>query len=308
MLTDREVMRAQKNHTAYNQLPRNQTTLTGPCTISGRGYWSGESNVLTFLPAPAGTGIRFVRTDLPGRPSVAATADYRSSMPLRTLLSDGRCEVAMVEHVLAALAGLRIDNCEVHCTAAEMPGMDGSCRDYVLALDSVGKTELRARRAALQITERIRLGTTSQWIMAEPVTHRTLEVEYQLDYGADSPITRSTYRNLLEEDIFYHDIAPARTFISLADAQALQQQGLARHVTERDLLVFDEHGPIHNQLRFADECARHKALDLIGDLALTGIDLVGRVTAFRSGHQLNGQMAEKLRTIFMSQCSATKAA
>lgn len=287
---------------------RYQTTLTGPCSVSGRGYWTGEANTLTFLPAPAGTGVRFVRTDLPGRPSVRATADFRSSLPLRTQLSSGGCEVAMVEHVMAALYGLRIDNVEVHCTAAEMPGLDGSALAYVLALDNVGRTELRVRRPTLRVRKRIRVGNAQQWIQADPNTRDALDIEYRLDYGADSPIGKATYAATVTEDSFYHSIAPARTFIHQSDAQALQQRGLARHVTNRDLLVFGNQGPIDNTLRFPDECARHKALDLLGDLALSGIDLVGRITACRSGHLLNGLMAERLRALITSPSASVRAA
>ncbi len=287
---------------------RNQTTLTGPCSVSGRGYWTGEPNTLSFLPAPVGSGIRFVRTDLFGAPSVPALAEFRASLPLRTQLHNGPCQVAMVEHVMAALYGMCIDNVDIHCTAREMPGLDGSCHDYVLALDSVGTTKLRARRPRLRITEAIRIGTAEQWILAEPVEHSSLEIEYRLDYGPQSSIGRSTYRVMLTEDAFYHELAPARTFISRADALALQAQGLGQHVSERDLLVFDDYGPANNQLRFVDECARHKALDLIGDLALTGIDLVGRITACRSGHQLNGQMAEHLRNLFTARQHSAEAA
>jgi UDP-3-O-[3-hydroxymyristoyl] N-acetylglucosamine deacetylase len=287
---------------------RFQTTLTGPCTVSGRGYWTGAANTLTFLPAPAGTGIRFVRADLPGRPATSALADYSVGLPLRTQLKHGRCEVAMIEHVMAALYGMKIDNAEVHCTTAEMPGLDGSSLAYVLAFDNVGRTELRARRSTLKIRKPIRLGDDHQWILVEPHDRETFEIEYRLDYGDDSPIGKAVYSTQLTEDIFYHEIASARTFIQQADAHALQQRGLATHVTDRDLLVFDHRGPVNNTLRFSDECARHKALDLIGDLALCGVDLVGRVIANRSGHQLNGQMAERLRAVAVEQFASIKAA
>ena len=289
---------------------RNQTTLTGPCTVTGRGYWTGQVNTLTFLPAPAGTGIRFVRADLPGRPAVLAVAENRESLPLRTLLKDGRCEVAMIEHVMAALYGMRIDNVEVHCTAAEMPGMDGSSLAYVLAIENVGRSELRVRRPTVVIREAFRVGSSQQWIQAEPPQGKQdgLEVEYRLDYGAHSPIGRATYSTKLTEDNFYHAICSARTFIHQADAEALQAKGLATHVTNRDLLVFGPQGPIDNRLRFVDECARHKTLDLIGDLALCGVDLVGRITACKSGHQLNGQMAEHLRSLYAKQSASQRAA
>jgi UDP-3-O-[3-hydroxymyristoyl] N-acetylglucosamine deacetylase len=279
---------------------RFQHTITRPCQVSGRGYWSGQPITLTFLPAPADSGIRFVRTDLLDRPSVEAIADNRVDIQLRTRLVQGKAEVDMVEHVLAALYGLRIDNVEIHCTACEMPGLDGSSLAYALALDDAGKTPLRSRRATLVATESIRIGDDRQWIRFDPLSDSSFEIEYRLDYGTNNPIGTATYATKINEDAFYHRLAPARTFISLAEAEQLQERGLARHVTTRDLLVFDSDGPIDNSLRFSDECARHKALDLLGDLALTGIDLVGKVTAYRSGHQTNGKLAERLRQDFLT--------
>lgn len=282
---------------------RFQTTITHPCHVSGRGYWSGQPVTLTFLPAPAETGVRFVRTDLPERPSVQATTDHRIDMQLRTRLADGPAVVDMVEHVMAALYGLQIDNVEVHCTGGEMPGLDGSSLAYALALDDAGRTPLRNRRSTLRINKRSRVGDDKQWITVEPCDGDSLEIEYRLDYGSNNPIGTATYSTKVSEDAFFHRLAPARTFISLKEAEQLQERGLAKHVTTRDLLVFDVDGPIDNTLRFNDECARHKALDLLGDLALTGIDLVGKVVAYRSGHQLNGRLAEQLRKEFYSSAS-----
>ena len=285
---------------------RFQTTISGPCSVTGRGYWSGQLNTLTFLPAPAGTGIRFVRADLDNAASVEAVTENSQGMSLRTRITDGVSTFDMVEHVMAALYGLQIDNVEVHCTAAEMPGMDGSSLAFVLALDSVGKVVLRAKRPQLRIRERIRVGNSTQWIAIEPSNE--FEVEYRLNYGSDSPIGKSTFSAIVDEDTFYHEIAPARTFVTRAEAKALQAQGIATHVTERDLIGFDDKGPANNQLRFIDECSRHNALDLVGDLAVTGVDLVGRVTANRSGHQLNAQMATQLRRLYLKNQAASKAA
>jgi len=181
-----------------------------------------------------------------------------------------------------------------------MPGLDGSSLAYALALDDAGRTPLRNRRAALRINERIRIAEGNQWITIEPTDTDSLELEYRLDYGVNNPIGTATYSTPINEDTFFHRLAAARTFISLKEAEQLQVRGLAKHVTTRDLLVFDVDGPIDNSLRFSDECARHKALDLLGDLALTGIDLIGKVVAYRSGHQMNGRLAEKLRSEFMS--------
>ncbi|RMF37744.1 MAG: hypothetical protein D6753_17070, partial [Planctomycetota bacterium] len=125
-LTGKDVMRA----------ARMQQTLKSACRVSGRGYWSGEVNTLTFLPLPENSGIRFVRSDLPSRPVIPAVAEARQAMPLRTRLATGGAEVDMVEHVLAALYALQIDNVEIQCTSGEMPGLDGSSMAYVLALQT----------------------------------------------------------------------------------------------------------------------------------------------------------------------------
>lgn len=292
---------------------RAQTTLAAPCTVSGRGYWTGQVNALTFLPAPAGTGIRFVRTDLEGRPSVSALAEKRASMPLRTRLIQGRAEVDMVEHVMAALFGLGIDNVIVQCTASEMPAMDGSSFAFALALQSAGKIQLSTPRKTLWIDRKLRVGNETQWIEAEPLNASQLghsqpvgrlELEYQLDFGPGSQVAKHNCSITLNPKDFFEQLSAARTFITAEAAQLLQSRGLARHVTDRDLLVFGAEGLLNNSLRYSDECARHKLLDLVGDLALTGMNLVGRITASRGGHQLNGEMAARLRDLAVRQVAA----
>lgn len=277
---------------------RFQTTLKGPCTISGRGFWSGLVNTLTFLPAPAGTGVRFYQQDF-GSQGVQAVCENSQGMSLRTCLGSGHQRFEMIEHVMAALAGLQIDNVHVYCTANEMPALDGSSFPLTVALLSVGKVQLRTRRELLEVTEPMRVGNDHQWILIEPSDH--FEVEYRLDYGPDSPIKRCTFASPVTEQKFATEISLARTFVTSAEAELLQSRGLASHVTYRDLVVFGPEGPIDNQLRFPDECARHKALDLIGDLAVAGVDLIGRVIACRSGHQLNAEMAQALRSRFFEQ-------
>jgi UDP-3-O-[3-hydroxymyristoyl] N-acetylglucosamine deacetylase/UDP-3-O-[3-hydroxymyristoyl] N-acetylglucosamine deacetylase/3-hydroxyacyl-[acyl-carrier-protein] dehydratase len=284
---------------------RNQTTLRGPCTISGRGFWSGKINTLTFLPAPAGTGVRFYRDDLLGQGVLAVTENCQG-MSLRTCLGIGFERFDMIEHVMAALAGMQIDNVQVHCTDREMPSLDGSCFPLVVALQSVGKVSLRSRCPVLRVTEPIRVGNAQQWISIEPAER--FEIEYRLDYGSESPIKKSTYSSIVTEENFAREISPARTFVTRAEADLLQGRGLAKHVTERDLLVFGPDGPANNQLRFSDECARHKALDLLGDLAVIGVDLVGKVIANRSGHQLNAELARKLRVLYLSHSQNLAAA
>jgi UDP-3-O-[3-hydroxymyristoyl] N-acetylglucosamine deacetylase len=286
-------------------ISRPETTLRGPCTVTGRGYWSGKVNTLIFLPAPAGTGVRFFRDDVVGE-GVQAVTENCQGMSLRTCLGSGRERFEMIEHVMAALAGLQIDNVHVHCNAQEMPGLDGSSFPLTVALQAVGTVELRSLKATLRINESIRIGTAQQWIAIEPCEH--YEIEYRLDYGPDNAIKKSTFRSLVTPQTFCREIAPARTFVTRAEAELLQSRGLAQHVTERDLLVFDAAGPVHNSLRFPDECARHKALDVLGDLAVIGADLRGRVVANRSGHQLNAELAKKLREMHLASLRRRAAA
>lgn len=285
---------------------RTQTTLATACSVSGRGYWSGEANTLTFLPAPADAGVRFVRADLPAAPAVLAVSEHGNGLPLRTCLQAGAAKVEMIEHVMAALAGLQIDNVEVHCTSGEIPGFDGSSHAVTLALQQAGRRELAVERQRFVVEEPIQIGDAEQFIRIEPLEHPqdlpALQLEYQLDFGSKAAIPSATFRLGVTPDAFASELAAARTFISQHDAHNLQSQGLALHVTERDLLVFGEQGPVGNELRFADECARHKTLDLLGDLALVGCDLVGRVIARKTGHQVNGELARRLRVEFLRSC------
>ncbi|MBX3422166.1 MAG: UDP-3-O-[3-hydroxymyristoyl] N-acetylglucosamine deacetylase [Pirellulaceae bacterium] len=276
---------------------RNQTTLRGPCSVTGRGYWSGQVNTLTFLPAPAGTGIRFFRQDLNDSRGVQAVFEHCQGLSLRTCLSSGWLKFEMIEHVMAALAGLRVDNIQVHCTASEIPGMDGSSLAFTNALSNVGTIQLPAARPTLVVDRTIRLGDQRAWLTIEPAERFT--VEYQLDYGSGSAIGQATYMAEITPQVFYEQLAAARTFITQQQADQLQARGLAKHVTNRDLLLFDQSGPVNNQLRFPDECARHKVLDVVGDLAVVGVDLLGKVTAHGSGHQLNGQLAGHLRELYL---------
>ncbi|MFN3191938.1 MAG: UDP-3-O-acyl-N-acetylglucosamine deacetylase [Aureliella sp.] len=284
--------------------PRQQTTLANTLTVSGRGFWTGVLNTLTMRPAEAGEGIQFVRADLDGKPRAKATCESSQGIALRTQLQHGAATFEMIEHVMSALYGMGIDNAVVESTAAEMPGFDGSSHLLSLAIQNAGAVGLSQPRPMLVVDEVIQIGDAERFIRVEPRSAEQtaeLEVVYELDFGSESPIKACRFHGVVTPENYSESIAPARTFISQADATALQQSGVAQHVTERDLLVFGPNGPINNELRFANECARHKALDVIGDLALAGCNLIGRVVARRSGHQLNGEMANVLRDKHLKQ-------
>lgn len=257
--------------------------------MSGYGFWSGRDIDLNFQPAEANTGIVFVRSDLPGQPRIPAVIQNRINGPRRTTLVAEGCPVEMVEHVLAALAGLKIDNCEIHATRAEMPGDDGSSKAFTDALSQAGRVELEAERQTIRVTSSIRVGDENTWIQADPVEQDQFELAYQLDYACPS-IGTQTYQTQVTPEIFAKEIAPARTFVLLEEAQELQKKGLGQRVSFKDILVFGPDGPIDNQVRFENECARHKLLDMIGDFSLSGTDLIGKFTASKSGHRLNSQL------------------
>jgi len=280
-----------------------QQTLSHVAHVSGRGYWSGQPVSLTFRPAPPNTGIVFRRIDLPGKPVIRAVATNRVDTHLRTKLISGSADVEMVEHVMAALYGMEIDNCMVECDACEMPGLDGSASAIAIVLHQAGVHRQSVPARVLVIDQELHVGDHRCGVTARPSNERTLSLVYHLDFGPDSFIPSSTSMATLSANEFLHQIAPARTFLSERDANELQRMGLARHVTYRDLLVFDADGPIDNSLHFPDECSRHKLLDLIGDLALCGTRVYGTVVAHRSGHNLNGKMAQELMSLQESmQC------
>lgn len=278
------------------ELSRNrlQTTIREPVTITGRGYWSGREVQLQFLPADENHGIVFVRTDLPGNPRIQANVLNRVKGPRRTTLVSGGTCVEMVEHVMAALAGLKIDNCIVKTTEPEMPGFDGSCQPVVEALTTAGIVEQTSPKTIWAIRDVIRVGNDHSWIQCEPSTTGNLELNYQLNYWQPS-IGEQEFASVVTPERFRNEIATARTFILSSEANLLRQQGLGLHVSYEEILIFeDSFGPVENELRFPNECARHKVLDMVGDLALVGADIQGRFTAYRSGHHLNAQMANAL--------------
>jgi UDP-3-O-[3-hydroxymyristoyl] N-acetylglucosamine deacetylase len=275
---------------------RNQRTLARACSVAGFGYWSGRDVTVELRPAAAGSGITFVRSDLDRPRRIAADVRQRIEVPRRTTLSGDGAQVEMVEHILAALYGLGIDNCEVWANASEMPGLDGSCQPLAVAIEAVGIVEQRFPRHRLTVTEVTRVGDDECWVEARPAKTNSLSVKYKLDYGQNNPIGRQTIELVVTPATFVAELAGARTFILKDEAEWLKSRGLGMRVTNQDLLVFGEEGPLDNELRYENECVRHKALDLIGDLALAGCDLVGQFIAHKSGHRLNAELVKVLLT------------
>jgi UDP-3-O-acyl N-acetylglucosamine deacetylase len=278
---------------------RKQNTISDETSVSGFGYWNNKDVTVTFRPAEAGSGITFVRTDLSPAVRIKADIEHRIESPRRTVLSHGGANVEMIEHIMSALYGLQIDNCEVHCDGSEMPGCDGSSLPFIEALQSAGVEAQAELRPRLVVTENSRINDDDDgWIEARPLGKKDpigMHLQYRLDYGINHIIGRQTFRCTLDTELYTEQIAPARTYLLKDEADWMRQQGLGTRATYQDLLVFaDPEGVIDNELRFEDECVRHKVLDMVGDLALSGFDLIGNFVAYRSGHRLNAQLAKAL--------------
>ncbi len=278
---------------------RPQRTIAERAEVGGISFLAGRDVRVEFRPAEPDSGIVFVRSDLHGEPAVAAHVRQTVPRQRRTTLEHGPAVVEMVEHIMAALAGLRVDNCVVAIDGPETPGCDGSSHAFTEALLGAGIVEQPGTsRDVLVITEPVTIRDGEAILTAYPgVDSDRLVLSYHLDYGADSPIARQSQFVEVTPESFRQELSPCRTFLLDTEADSLRKAGIGLRTTERDLLIFGPAGVIGNELRFRDECARHKILDLLGDLALVGVDLAGHVVAHKSGHSHNVALGKKLLEI-----------
>jgi UDP-3-O-acyl N-acetylglucosamine deacetylase len=278
-----------------------QRTIEHPVVIEGIGYITGRWSRLRFRPAAPGTGILFQRIDLLNAPVIPARIERVTGANRRTIIGHAPAQVELIEHVMAALAGLRIDNCVVELNAPEPPGLDGSARCFVEALAEEGGVVFqRERRPIYGVEEPITVTDGRATLTLHPADDPHLRLSYILDYGMGNPIGCHRYSEIFDSVRFLNDIAMCRTFLLSNEAETLQQLGIGQNTTAADLLVFGERGlEGGNSLRFANEPARHKALDMIGDLALLGADLHGHAIGYKSGHALNAMMVRRLNQELM---------
>jgi UDP-3-O-[3-hydroxymyristoyl] N-acetylglucosamine deacetylase/3-hydroxyacyl-[acyl-carrier-protein] dehydratase len=273
---------------------RLQRTIARETELRGVGFIFGTDVAMRFRPARADQGVVFVRTDLPERPAVRAHIRNVIPRQRRTTIEHGAARVEMIEHVMAALAGLRIDNCTIEIDAPETPGCDGSSRAFVEALIEAGTVELDREREALVIDRPVAVREGAAVLAAHPGHGDGLVLGYHLDYGRESPIGAQSFFLDVSPETFRAELATSRTFLLEAEAHALREAGIGSRATTSDLLIFGADGVIDNELRYPDECVRHKILDMVGDLALLDKDLYGHVVAHRSGHQLNAVLVRRL--------------
>jgi UDP-3-O-[3-hydroxymyristoyl] N-acetylglucosamine deacetylase len=260
-----------------------QTTLAAPATLSGIGAHLGRPARITLLPAGADDGVVFSvkGEDIPARWSSIDAAH------LRMRLIGRRATLSTIEHLMAALAGVGVDNALVMVDGEEIPAMDGSARAFVDAIDEVGVVELAAPRRRFRVCAPVRVEEGAGWAELAPSGQEPcLDLDVEISFPA--PIGGQRLARRLSPDMFRRELADARTFGFLGDAERLWSGGLALGASLENTIVLDA-GAVLNAygLRYPDEFVRHKMLDVIGDLALAGAPVVGAFRAYRGGHALN---------------------
>jgi UDP-3-O-[3-hydroxymyristoyl] N-acetylglucosamine deacetylase len=267
-----------------------QRTLRRQISCVGIGLHSGNKVNLTLTPAPADYGIRFRRTDL-GNFEVTATIGNLAGIQLATGLARNQVSVETVEHLLAALVSLGVDNVAIELNSPEVPIMDGSAAPFIYLIHEAGIKRLPTPRKYLKIIRPIAISRGDKRIALYPSDH--FKVTYSISY--DHPLLRHQSRTVrITEASFVDEVAPARTFTFLKDVEMLRQNGLALGGSLENAIVLGEAGVLNNALRFEDEFVRHKILDAIGDLALVGYPVIGHLVAHRAGHALHTAFAARI--------------
>ncbi|MCA9079241.1 MAG: UDP-3-O-[3-hydroxymyristoyl] N-acetylglucosamine deacetylase [Planctomycetaceae bacterium] len=272
-----------------------QNTLSRSAALRGFGLFGGIDVRLELCPAPENHGIVFERTDLTEPVQIPALIDYVVPRPRCTVIEQyGTC-VAVIEHVMAALAGMQIDNCLVRIDAPEPPACDGSSQAFLDLIDAAGIDQQTALREVVRVPHLLEVTDSEHvGIVALPPREDEYEVGYLLNYGP-GPIRPQAFKAHVSPVTFRNELASARTFVLREEVTALQASGIGLRATPANVVVFDTAGPIETTLRYHDECARHKTLDCVGDFALLGADLQGQFIAQRSGHRLNHELIRRLR-------------
>lgn len=270
-----------------------QCTLAHSFTLVGTTLHHGETATVTVYPAPANSGRYFVQ----GPAQLPALADWVAPTALSTRLERGTFTVRTPEHLLAALAGMGIDNCRIELVGSELPILDGSALPYVQAIEQVGIETQGVTATILHLVEPITVQDGERFVMAMPSS------EYRLSYGIDFPqsaIGEQWSSWAITPSTFALELAPARTFTTLAQVAFLQERGLIQGGSLDCALVADTTTWVGQTPRWPNEAARHKTLDLLGDLALVGCPIRAHILAYKAGHDLHVQLAHRLRQLARS--------
>jgi UDP-3-O-[3-hydroxymyristoyl] N-acetylglucosamine deacetylase len=267
-----------------------QRTLRRTVNCAGIGLHSGQKVTLSLKPAPADYGIRFKRVDLGGLEIPANVRHLAGHQQLQTGLVNDTASVETVEHLLAALSSLGVDNVCVELNHPEVPIMDGSSAPWVYLIQDAGVKELSTPRRTIEILRHLQVQHGDKRMAVYPADR--FKISYTISF--DHPLLRHQQKTLdLDEQVFIDEIAPARTFGFLKEVEMLRQRGLALGGSFENAIVLSETGVL-NPLRFEDEFVRHKMLDVIGDLALVGYPILGHLVVHRGGHALHTAFAAEL--------------
>ena len=271
---------------------QHQKTLAQPSSLSGIGLHSGQPVNMTLHPAPAGSGIVFTRNNSGNVHTVPAFIEHLRPMELCTTIGMNGFQIQTVEHVLSALAGLEIDNACLELDGNEVPAVDGSAAPFVDLIQSAGTLTQNQPRTYLKIVKPLTVGEENRAISVYPSS--LSKISYTIDYPHPY-IQKQTYEYDCSSSEFTRNIAGARTFAFSKEVELLWSRGLGMGGSLENTLVFSDTGLMNETgLRFSDECVRHKILDLIGDLALLGMPVIGHFVADRAGHYLHGELVKAI--------------
>ena len=270
-----------------------QQTIINQVSLKGVGIHTGNKASLTFKPAEVDSGVTFIRTDILGSPRIKAEVRSLLQVPFsrRSSIGNHQAEVQTVEHLMAALSSLGIDNIDIQIDNLEVPGLDGSAINFVEALEKAGLAQQDKAKYVFIVKEPICVQEGSSSITILP--SKEFKISYTLNY--DHPMLAAQFLEIaVNAESFKTALSPARTFCLESEARELQSQGLGLGASYDNTLVVGKTEVVKNKLRFPDEFVRHKILDLIGDLYLAGCPILGHVVALKSGHSVNLKVAQKI--------------
>lgn len=271
-----------------------QKTIQHEFTLSGVGLHTGSQTTVRFKPAAENSGISFVRTDRPGAPVIKAIPEnifLEPDMPRCTAIGKGEEVLYTIEHVMSVLCGLGIDNAVIEINGNELPGLDGSGIEYLRAIKKAGILEQNAPRQYVQIKEPMGVSYNDSAIYIVPDPE--FKISYTLNYN-HAYLKTQFFSTKVDAKIFEDHIAPCRTFCLEEEIPALRARQFGKGANSENTLIVGKNGIVDNKVRFPDEFARHKVLDLIGDLFLLGKPIRGQIFAIKSGHALNLQLLKKI--------------
>jgi len=274
-------------------MARNQRTIKNPFELRGVGLHEGHDVRVVVRPAASDTGALFFRSDLADADPIPAVLDSVAEADRRTMLRRGKAEVHTVEHLLAALGGLGIDNVEIELDGPELPALDGSALPWFEALVSSGTVDQKVPRKVFAIDRPLYVEMDGAMMNAIPSGHSGLRLSYTLDYRQHGLLPQFVEVDLPGSDL-QREIAPARTFVFASEVETLRSSDLGAGADEHNTVVLEGNQPRHGALRFPDEPARHKLLDMLGDLYLLGADIQGTICATRSGHRTHHALVRRL--------------